>query len=42
MPFDVTSRFEQAVPFGLQEYLELVDTMGRALRPGKRGLIPLN
>ena len=32
MPFDVTSHFEQAIPFGLQEYLELVDTMGRALR----------
>ena len=42
MPFDVTSRFEQAIPFGLQEYLELVDTMGRALHPAKRGLIPAN
>ena len=42
MPFDVTSRFEQAIPFGLQEYLELVDTMGRALHPSKRGLIPAN
>ena len=40
MPFDVTSRFEQAVPFGLEEYLELVDTMGRALHPAKRGVIP--
>ena len=40
MPFDVTSRFEQAIPFGLQEYLELVDTMGRALHPAKRGVIP--
>ena len=42
MPFDVTSRFEQAIPFGLQEYLELVDTMGRALHPAKRGVIPAN
>ena len=42
MPFDVTSRFEQAIPFGLQEYLELVDTMGRALYPAKRGVIPAN
>ena len=41
MPFDVTSRFEQAVPFGLEEYLELVDTMGRAVHPAKRGLIPV-
>ena len=41
MPFDATGRFEQAVPFGLEEYLELVDTMGRAVHPGKRGLIPV-
>ena len=40
MPFDPTSRFEQAVPFGLEEYLELVDTMGRAVHPAKRGVIP--
>ena len=40
MPFDVTSRFEQAIPFGLQEYLELVDTMGHAVHPSKRGFIP--
>ena len=40
MPFDPTSRFAQAVPFGLEEYLELVDTMGRAMHPNKRGAIP--
>lgn len=40
MPFDVTGRFEQAVPFGLEEYLELVDTLGRAVHPAKRGVIP--
>ena len=34
MPFDATGRFEQAVPFGLEEYLELVDTMGRGRAPG--------
>lgn len=28
MPFDPTGRFAQGVPFGLEEYLELVDTMG--------------
>jgi REP element-mobilizing transposase RayT len=39
MPFDVTGRFEQGIPFGLQEYLELVDGMGRAVHPGKRGSI---
>ena len=40
MPFDPTTRFEQAIPFGLEEYLELVDTMGRAVHPAKRGFIP--
>ena len=40
MPFDPTSSFEQAVPFGLEEYLDLVDTMGRAVHPSKRGAIP--
>lgn len=39
MPFDPTGQFEQAVPFGLEEYLDLVDTMGRTLHPGKRGVI---
>jgi hypothetical protein len=42
MPFGTTSRFEQAVPFGLQEYLELVDTMGCAVHLAKRGAIPAN
>lgn len=40
MPFDPTSRFEQAVSFGLEEYLDLVDAMGRAVPPSKRGVIP--
>ena len=40
MPFDPTGRFAQAVPFGLEKYLELVDTMGRAVHPAKRGAIP--
>ena len=40
MPFDPTGRFAQAVPFGLEEYLELVDTMGHAVHPNKRGAIP--
>lgn len=42
MPFDPTSRFAQAVPFGLEEYLDLVDTMGRAVHPAKRGAIPVS
>ena len=36
MPFDPTSGFAQVVPFGLEEYLGLVDTMGRAVHPSKR------
>lgn len=40
MPFDPSGQFEQAVPFGLEEDLDLVDTMGRVLHPGKRGVIP--
>ena len=40
MPFDPTGRFEQAIPFGLEEYMALVDTMGRAVHPQKRGAIP--
>ena len=39
MPFDATGRFAQAVPFGLEEYIELVDTLGRAAHPRKRGAI---
>lgn len=42
MPFDPTSRFEQAVPFGLEEYLERVDAMDRAVHPTKRGVIPVS
>ena len=39
MPFDPTGRFAQAVPFGLEEYLDLVDTIGRVVHPKKRGAI---
>lgn len=42
MPFDPAGRFAQTEPFGLEEYLELVDTMGRAVHPKKRGAIPPN
>ena len=40
MPFDPTGRFEQAIPFGLEDYFNLVETMGRAVHPKKRGSIP--
>ena len=39
MPFDPTGRFALAVPFGLEEYIDLVDTIGRAVHPQKRGAI---
>ena len=41
MPFDATARFEQGIPFAFDDYLELVDTVGRAIQPDKRGSIPL-
>ena len=40
MPFDATAGFEQAIPFAFEDYLELVDTVGRAIRTDKRGAIP--
>ncbi|MGE4535412.1 transposase [Halomonas sp.] len=39
MPFDATARLPHAIPFGLEAYLELVETTGRCQRPGKCGLI---
>jgi hypothetical protein len=40
MPFDATSRTPWAVPFAFEDYLELVDWTGRAIRSDKRGHIP--
>lgn len=39
MPFDATARLPAAIPFGLEDYLELVESTGRSQRPDKRGLI---
>jgi hypothetical protein len=39
MPFDATARTPWAVPFAFEDYLELVDWTGRALRADKRGRI---
>ncbi|MEF3193402.1 MAG: transposase, partial [Halothiobacillaceae bacterium] len=40
MPFDATGRFAPAIPFAFTDYLELVDFLGRAVHPRKRGFIP--
>jgi len=42
MPFDPAGRAACAVPFALQDYLEFVDYLGRAVHPDKRGFIPAN
>lgn len=40
MPFDATARLRAAVPFAFDDYLLLVETTGRCVRPDKRGAIP--
>lgn len=39
MPLTPQRSFALAVPFGLEEYLDLVDTVGRVVHPQKRGAI---
>ncbi|QFY90020.1 hypothetical protein D5125_11300 [Magnetovirga frankeli] len=39
MPFDATARLKAAIPFGFDDYLELVESTGRCLRPDRRGAI---
>jgi len=41
MPFDATGRLRAAIPFALDDYLELIETAGRCVRSGKRGAIPI-
>jgi len=40
MPFYATGRLATAIPFALEDYLELVDETGRVIREDKRGFIP--
>ena len=40
MPFDATGRTAWAVPFGLEEYMTLLEWTGRLVHPAKRGSIP--
>lgn len=39
LPFDGTGRLRAAIPFAFEDYLDLVETTGRCLHPGKRGKI---
>ena len=39
MPFDPGQRRAVAIPFAFDDYLELVDSVGRVVRPDKRGAI---
>jgi REP element-mobilizing transposase RayT len=41
-PFAASADDAFAIPFGLKDYLELVDWAGREIKPGKRGFIPAN
>jgi hypothetical protein len=40
MPFDAASQTPWAIPFAFEDYLELVDWIGRAIRSDKRWYIP--
>lgn len=40
LPFDPTGRVPGAIPFALEDYLELVEVIGRCQHPAKRGKIP--
>jgi hypothetical protein len=39
---NVTSKEQIGILFNLEDYLQLVDTTGRMIRPDKRGAIPIN
>lgn len=40
LPFDATGREDWAIPHAFEDYIELVEAMGRCLHPAKRGFIP--
>jgi len=42
MPFEPAVILGAAVPFAFDDYLELVDMVGRVIHPAKRGSIPYN
>lgn len=42
LPFDPTEILPTSIPFAFDDYLELLDAVGRAVHPGKRGYVPDN
>ncbi|MDO3377816.1 hypothetical protein [Geoalkalibacter halelectricus] len=40
LEFSPSAPVSGAIPFSLPDYLELVDVLGRAIHPAKRGVIP--
>jgi hypothetical protein len=40
LPFEPTATLPASIPFSLDDYLALVDTLGRAIHPHKQGKIP--
>ena len=40
MPFEPTETVAAAIPFTFDDYLELVDTVGRVIHPARRGSTP--
>lgn len=40
LPFDPCEHLKTGIPFALDDYLELLDTVGRVVHPNKRGAIP--
>ena len=40
LPFEPGEHLKTSIPFALEDYLELIDTIGRAVHPKKRGFIP--
>jgi len=40
LPFDATGREDWAIPFAFEDYIDLIETLGRCVHPNKRGSIP--
>ncbi|MEA3545553.1 MAG: transposase [Thermodesulfobacteriota bacterium] len=40
LPFEPGEHLKTSIPFALEDYLDLLDTVGRAVHPAKRGYIP--